>query len=151
MILQSISDLEAGEGQLTNLRDTDCHLGSYFSTHRLQGTINIFLPAPTVTSPNSGENYRSREPQEEVRQSIRGQPQGLRGGQASGQRTWRPRPLTDRKAWTMSALMLLRGLSFSTRNICSSLSKEMKFPNQERLASLSGRAWLEACQDGAEV
>lgn len=49
----------------------------------------------------------------------------------------------------MSALMLLRGLSFSTRNICSSLSKEMKFPNQERLANLSGRAWLEACQDGA--
>ena len=35
----------------------------------------------------------------------------------------------------MSALMLLRGLSFSTRNICSSLSKEMKFPNQERFAS----------------
>jgi hypothetical protein len=56
-----------------------------------------------------------------------------------GQSGWGPRPLTDRKAWTMSALMLLRGLSFSTRNICSSLSKEMKFPNQERLASLSGR------------
>lgn len=43
----------------------------------------------------------------------------------------------------MSALMLLRGLSFSTRNICSSLSKEMKLPNQERFASLSGRGWLE--------
>lgn len=39
----------------------------------------------------------------------------------------------------MSALMLLRGLSFSTRNICSSLSKEMKFPNQERFASLGER------------
>lgn len=43
----------------------------------------------------------------------------------------------------MSALMLLRGLSFSTRNICSSLSKEMKFPNQERFANLSEKGWLE--------
>lgn len=50
----------------------------------------------------------------------------------------------------MSALMLLRGLSFSTRKICSSLSKEMKFPNQERFASLSRRGWLEAGQEGAE-
>lgn len=50
----------------------------------------------------------------------------------------------------MSALMLLRGLSFSTRNICSSLSKEMKFPNQERFASLSGRGWLEVGQEGAK-
>lgn len=50
----------------------------------------------------------------------------------------------------MSALMLLRGLSFSTRNICSSLSKEMKFPNQERFANLSERGWLEAGQEGAK-
>lgn len=50
----------------------------------------------------------------------------------------------------MSALMLLRGLSFSTRNICSSLSKEMKLPNQERFASLSGRRWLEEGQEGAK-
>ena len=48
----------------------------------------------------------------------------------------------------MSALMLLRGLSFSTRNICSSLSKEMKFPNQERFANLSERGWLEAGSGG---
>lgn len=50
----------------------------------------------------------------------------------------------------MSALMLLRGLSFSTRNICSSLSKDMKFPNQERFASLSGRGWLEVGREGAK-
>lgn len=50
----------------------------------------------------------------------------------------------------MSALMLLRGLSFSTRNICSSLSKEMKFPNQERFANLRERGWLEVGQEGAK-
>lgn len=50
----------------------------------------------------------------------------------------------------MSALMLLRGLSFSTRNICSSLSKEIKFPNQERFASLSRRGWLEEGQEGTK-
>lgn len=50
----------------------------------------------------------------------------------------------------MSALMLLRGLSFSTRKICSSLSKEMKFPNQERFASLSRRGWLQVGREGAE-
>lgn len=50
----------------------------------------------------------------------------------------------------MSALMLLRGLSFSTRNICSSLSKEMKFPNQERFANLSERGGLEVGQERAQ-
>lgn len=44
--------------------------------------------------------------------------------------------LTDRKAWTMSALMELRGLSLMTTKICSSFSRLMKFPNQDFLASL---------------
>lgn len=77
-------------------------------------------------------------------------PRGCCGCVVASARAWGPRLLTDRKAWTMSALMLLRGLSFSTRKICSSLSKEMKFPNQERFASLSRRGWLEAGQEGAE-
>lgn len=46
--------------------------------------------------------------------------------------------LTDRKAWTTSALMELRGLSLMTRKICSSFSRLMKFPNQDFLASLQG-------------
>lgn len=56
--------------------------------------------------------------------------------------------LTDRKAWTMSALMELSGLSLMTTKICSSFSRLMKFPNQDFLASLGeGRGaegWL--CQ-----
>lgn len=44
--------------------------------------------------------------------------------------------LTDRKAWTMSALTELRGLSLITTKICSSFSKPMKFPNHDFLASL---------------
>lgn len=47
-------------------------------------------------------------------------------------------PLTDRKAWTMSALMELRGLSRITMKICSSFSRLMKFPNHDFLASLQG-------------
>lgn len=83
-----------------------------------------------------------------------GEPQGCCGSVVASVRgcvhPWGPRPLTDRKAWTMSALMLLRGLSFSTRKICSSLSKEIKFPNQDRFASLSRRGWLEEGQEGAQ-
>lgn len=45
--------------------------------------------------------------------------------------------LTDRKAWTMSALTELRGLSLITTKICSSFSKPMKFPNHDFLASLA--------------
>lgn len=47
--------------------------------------------------------------------------------------------LTDRKAWTMSALTELRGLSLITTKICSSFSKPMKFPNHDFLASLAAR------------
>lgn len=47
--------------------------------------------------------------------------------------------LTDRKAWTMSALTELRGLSLITTKICSSFSKPMKFPNHDFLASLTAR------------
>lgn len=45
--------------------------------------------------------------------------------------------LTERKAWTISALMELRGLSLMTTKICSSFSRLMKFPNQDLLVSLS--------------
>lgn len=48
----------------------------------------------------------------------------------------RKRRLTERKAWTMSALMELRGLSLMTMKICSSFSRLMKFPNHDFLASL---------------
>lgn len=44
--------------------------------------------------------------------------------------------LTDKKAWTMSALMELSGLSLMTTKICSSFSRLMKFPNHDFLASL---------------
>lgn len=44
--------------------------------------------------------------------------------------------LTDRKAWTMSALTELRGLSLITMKICSSFSKLIKFPNHDFLANL---------------
>lgn len=47
--------------------------------------------------------------------------------------------LTDRKAWTMSALTELNGLSLITTKICSSFSKPMKFPNQDFLASLDDK------------
>lgn len=47
--------------------------------------------------------------------------------------------LTDRKAWTMSALTELSGLSLITTKICSSFSKPMKFPNHDFLASLVAR------------
>lgn len=49
------------------------------------------------------------------------------------------RILTDRKAWTISALTELRGLSLITTKICSSFSKPMKFPNHDFLASLAAR------------
>lgn len=45
--------------------------------------------------------------------------------------------LTDRKAWTMSALIELSGLSLIKTKICSSFSKLMKLPNQDLLANLS--------------
>lgn len=51
---------------------------------------------------------------------------------------------TERKAWTMSALMELRGLSLMTIKICSSFSKLMKLPNQDFLASLLGKTRKEA-------
>lgn len=44
--------------------------------------------------------------------------------------------LTERKAWTISALIELRGLSLIKTKICSSFSRLMKFPNQDLLASL---------------
>lgn len=44
--------------------------------------------------------------------------------------------LTERKAWTMSALTELSGLSLITTKICSSFSRLMKFPNHDFLASL---------------
>lgn len=47
--------------------------------------------------------------------------------------------LTDRKAWTMSALTELRGLSLMTMKICSSFSKLIKFPNHDFLANLGAR------------
>ena len=47
--------------------------------------------------------------------------------------------LTDRNAWTMSALTELRGLSLITTKICSSFSRPMKFPNHDFLASLAAR------------
>jgi len=50
--------------------------------------------------------------------------------------------LTDRKAWTMSALTELRGLSLITTKICSSFSRPMKFPNHDFLASLVARQEL---------
>lgn len=49
--------------------------------------------------------------------------------------------LTDRKAWTMSALTELRGLSLITTKICSSFSKPIKFPNHDFLASLVDRKY----------
>lgn len=55
---------------------------------------------------------------------------GPQGQQPRGAR------LTDRKAWTMSALMELSGLSLMTAKTCSSFSRLMKFPNQDLLASL---------------
>lgn len=57
---------------------------------------------------------------------------------------WAGRGLTERKAWMMSALMELSGLSLITTKICSSFSRLMKFPNQERLASLeiNKRVWV---------
>lgn len=51
--------------------------------------------------------------------------------------------LTDRKAWTMSALTELKGLSLITTKICSSFSKPMKFPNQDFLASLVDKAKID--------
>lgn len=48
-----------------------------------------------------------------------------------------PQILTDKKAWTMSALTELRGLSLITTKICSSFSRPMKFPNHDFLASLA--------------
>ena len=48
---------------------------------------------------------------------------------------------TERKAWTMSALMELRGLSLITMKICSSFSRLMKLPNQDFLASLWRKEW----------
>lgn len=45
--------------------------------------------------------------------------------------------LTDKKAWTMSALTELRGLSLITTKICSSFSRPMKFPNHDFFASLA--------------
>lgn len=56
-----------------------------------------------------------------------------------GEGGWLCCNLTDRKAWTISALMELRGLSLITTKICSSFSRLMKFPNHDFLASL-GRA-----------
>lgn len=53
-----------------------------------------------------------------------------------GMRDRRHRILTDRKAWTMSALTELRGLSLITTKICSSFSRPMKFPNHDFFASL---------------
>ena len=47
--------------------------------------------------------------------------------------------LTERKAWTMSAFIELRGLSLITMKICSSFSRLMKLPNHDFLASLKGR------------
>lgn len=44
--------------------------------------------------------------------------------------------LTERKACTISALIELSGLSLITTKICSSFSKLIKLPNQERFASL---------------
>lgn len=44
--------------------------------------------------------------------------------------------LTERKAWTMSALMELSGLSWINTKICSSFSRLMKLPNQDLLANL---------------
>lgn len=47
--------------------------------------------------------------------------------------------LTERKAWTMSALIELSGLSRIITKICSSFSRLMKLPNQDLLASLKIR------------
>lgn len=47
-----------------------------------------------------------------------------------------PTELTERKAWTMSALIELRGLSRINTKICSSFSRLIKLPNQDLLASL---------------
>lgn len=44
--------------------------------------------------------------------------------------------LTERKAWTMSALIELSGLSRIITKVCSSFSRLMKLPNQDLLASL---------------
>lgn len=49
---------------------------------------------------------------------------------------------TERKAWTMSALIELRGLSRIRTKICSSFSRLMKFPNQDLLASLQTDQWI---------
>lgn len=49
---------------------------------------------------------------------------------------------TERKAWTMSALIELRGLSRIRTKICSSFSRLMKFPNQDLLASLQTDQWV---------
>lgn len=51
--------------------------------------------------------------------------------------------LTERKAWTMSAFIELRGLSLITMKICSSFSRLMKLPNHDFLASLKGRRQTE--------
>lgn len=50
--------------------------------------------------------------------------------------------LTERNAWTMSALIELRGLSRIRTKICSSFSELMKFPNQDLLASLQMDQWI---------
>lgn len=41
----------------------------------------------------------------------------------------------ERKAWTMSALIELSGLSLIKTKICSSFSSVMKLPNQDRFTS----------------
>lgn len=53
---------------------------------------------------------------------------------------------TERKAWTMSALIELRGLSRIRTKICSSFSRLMKFPNQDLLASLQTDQWVKKKQ-----
>lgn len=50
--------------------------------------------------------------------------------------------LTERKAWTMSALMELSGLSWINTKICSSFSRLMKLPNQDLLANLQKSKFL---------
>lgn len=74
--------------------------------------------------PIEDKEDRNREDRE-VREDRKREGKGTVGG-----------ALTDRKAWTMSALMELRGLSRITTKICSSFSRLMKFPNQDFLANL---------------
>lgn len=73
-------------------------------------------------------------PQESLTFNTKTSPPPLRGGADSARGI-----LTDRKAWTMSALTELRGLSLITTKICSSFSRPMKFPNHDFLASLPRR------------